>query len=134
MSNNGGLWFYNLPYTDRIKIVKLFESLPYLIQLNLKDKQIGVAHADLPSKDWKECLLLAEQNCQVDGRYPLDIITWSRNTANNIKNSFYVDHIKNIDEVYLGHTVVQTALKSKNINLIDTGAVFTNKFTMVRLQ
>ena len=134
VSNNGGAWFYELPYKDRVQIVSLFQSLPYAIQLNLENKKLGIVHADLPSDDWNEAVKLIEQNCYVDGRDPLAITTWSRATANKIQSNQFVDSIKNIDQLYLGHTVVKSPIISGNINLIDTGAVFTGNVTLIRVK
>ena len=134
VSNNGGAWFYELPYKDRVQIVTLFQSLPYAIQLNLEDKKLGIVHADLPSDDWDIAVKLIEQNCHVDGRDPLAIATWSRSTANKIKSNQYVKSIKNIDQLYLGHTVVNSPITTGNINLIDTGAVFTGNVTLIRVK
>ena len=134
VSNNGGAWFYELPYKDRVQIVSLFQSLPYAIQLNLEDKKLGIVHADLPSDDWDIAVKLIEQNCHIDGRDPLAIATWSRSTANKIKSNRYVKSITNIDQLYLGHTVVNSPITTGNINLIDTGAVFTGNVTLIRVK
>ena len=132
--NNGGALFYKLPYKDRVQIVSLFQSLPYAIQLNLEDKKLGIVHADLPSDDWDIAVKLIEQNCHIDGRDPLAIATWSRSTANRIKSNQYVKSITNIDQLYLGHTVVNSPITTGNINLIDTGAVFTGNVTLIRVK
>ena len=49
--------------------------------------------------------------------------------AQPIKSNQYVKSITNIDQLYLGHTVVNSPITTGNINLIDTGAVFTGNVT-----
>ena len=50
---NGGEWFYQLPSYQRHEIIKSFEGLPIVIELNLKNKKIGVVHADIDIHEWK---------------------------------------------------------------------------------
>ena len=49
---NGGVWFYQLPSHHKYKIIKSFEDLPLVIELQLQEKKIGVVHADIDIHEW----------------------------------------------------------------------------------
>lgn len=57
-------------------------------------------------------------------------ILWGRS---RIKNREDYGTVQNIDEIYLGHTVVETMLKLNNCFFIDTGAYQSNHLTLVKL-
>lgn len=125
---NGGAWFYALPRPIQKYIIDEFEKLPIAMEIQYKGKTYGIVHAEVPYDDWdlfKKGLLAQES---IGTRTVQDCAM--RNRATFKKD--YVD-IKNIDKVYLGHSVSKGIKYVGNCSFIDTGAVFGRYLTIVRL-
>ena len=43
-ARNGGEWFYQLSQIQRLEIIERFKQLPLVIEVQLKNKKIGVVH------------------------------------------------------------------------------------------
>ena len=124
MQNNGGRWFYELPEDIQEAVARRLNDLPILLELNYKGKKYGFVHADVPVQDW-ELLKELVQNKDVHpltGRSIIDSCLWSRD---NIRKGVPVQ-IAQVDQVFLGHTVVTEVTQLGNCTYIDTGAVFAN--------
>lgn len=131
---NGGEWFYQLPSHQRHEIIKSFEGLPIVIELNLKNKKIGVVHADIDIHEWK-----AFKQDVAKGDYAIPGITsaytnalWGRGRIK--KHSKEYDVVENIDDIYLGHTIVKEMTQIDNCYYIDVGSSFTNKLCIVKIK
>jgi serine/threonine protein phosphatase 1 len=131
---NGGEWFYQLPSYQRHEIIKSFEGLPIVIELNLKNKKIGVVHADIDIHEWK-----AFKQDVAKGDYAISGITsaytnalWGRGRIK--KHSEEYDVVEGIDAIYLGHTIVREKTQINNCFYIDVGCCFTQKLCIVKIK
>lgn len=129
MENNGGAWFYKLPIAEQAKIVEIFKQLPILLELQYKGKKYGFVHADLPYEDWELVKASVEAGDIIDERTVAYHCIWSRNLVYRRDTV----NIALVDEVYFGHTPLKVPHKNGNCNFIDTGAVFGNKLTILKL-
>ena len=51
-ARNGGAWFYRQFQKTRQRIIGRLAKLPLVIEVELKDKKIGIVHADIDIHDW----------------------------------------------------------------------------------
>ncbi len=131
---NGGEWFYALPLQKQLEISKKFMELPLVIEIELESKKIGIVHGDIDIHDWN----IFKQDIS-KGDYKIPGITssysnalWGRGRIRNYSNQY--DIVDNIDEVYLGHTIVKEHTKIDNCHYIDVGSSFTKKLCIVKIQ
>lgn len=120
MENNGGTWFYQLDDDTRAYVANRFEKLPLVIEAKYKGKKYGFVHADVAVQDWELFKEMLIHDDAVNGYTVRQRCMWSRDT---IREGVPVQ-IAQVDEVYLGHTVVEQPVKLGNMNFIDTGCVF----------
>jgi len=144
--HNGGLWVANYlgisiqklseemlldePIAERYpelnRWINAINKLPYAIEIKSPRKKIGIIHAEIPERiNWPS--LEAELNKPS----VLYSILFSRKYIHSRKRKNY--HIKGIDEVYSGHTVVETPQQVGNISYIDTGAYSNQNLTLIEL-
>lgn len=104
---NGGEWFYQLPQLKQSEIIEQFNELPLVIEVQLESKKIGIVHADIDIHDWN---LFKQDICK--GDYKISGVSsaysnalWGRGRIRN--HSELYDVVENIDEIYLGHTIVK---------------------------
>ncbi|RZG93038.1 metallophosphoesterase [Acinetobacter pittii] len=133
-ARNGGQWFYQLSLTRQSEISARFQQLPLVIEVQLKNKKIGVVHADIDIHDWD-----AFKKDILQGDYKISGITsaysnalWGRGRIR--QQSAHYDSVENIDEIYLGHTIVKEPIKVDNCYYIDVGSSFTKKLCIVKVQ
>lgn len=133
-ARNGGEWFYQLSQTQRLEIIELFKQLPLVIEVQLEHKKIGVVHADIDIHNWN-----AFKQDISQGDYKISGVTsaysnalWGRGRIRN--HSEHYDNVENIDEIYLGHTIVKEHTKIDNCHYIDVGSSFTKKLCIVKIQ
>lgn len=131
---NGGEWFYQLQSHQQFEIIKNFEGLPIVIELNLKNKKVGVVHADIDIHDWK-----AFKQDVAKGDYAIPGITsaytnglWGRGRIK--KHSEEYDVVEGIDAIYLGHTIVKEMTQIDNCYYIDVGSSFTHKLCILKIK
>ena len=133
-ARNGGEWFYQLSQTQRLEIIERFKQLPLVIEVQLEYKKIGVVHADIDIHNWN-----AFKQDISQGDYKISGVTsaysnalWGRGRIRN--HSEHYDNVENIDEIYLGHTIVKEHTKIDNCHYIDVGSSFTKKLCIVKIQ
>lgn len=129
---NGGEWFYRLDSNTQRNIVNTFELLPIALEVTFKNKKYGFVHAHVEQNDWEEF------KRDLDGigdswRSPVDMAIWCRERVYQPANETKYQVIKNIDEVYLGHTILPKPMRKHNCNFIDTGAFHTGILTILEL-
>lgn len=121
MSNNGGEWFYNLPEDIMEYIGRRLNQLPVLLEVKYKGKKFGFVHADVPVEDWellKEMVI--NDDTQLDSeRSVIDACLWSRRVV-----EMDSVNIAQVDNVFLGHTVLPEIKQVGNCTFLDTGGVF----------
>lgn len=120
MENNGGLWFYQLHEDTKAYVANRFEKLPLVIEVAYKGKLYGFVHADVAVQDWELFKEMILNDDYVEGHSVRQRCIWSRDTIRKGEPVF----VAQVDEVYLGHTVVKRPVKLGNLNFIDTGCVF----------
>lgn len=114
-ASNGGEWFIDLSFTQQNLFAEIFRQLPTYIQVG----NIGIVHAN-PPEDW----------ARLDQHREMDAI-WGRTRIS------YKDRkdIKNIDRVFLGHTILNLPVNLGNTRYIDTGGYMPGRtFTIEELR
>lgn len=124
MNNNGGQWFYNLPEDLMETIGRRLNQLPILFEVKYKGKKFGFVHADVPVEDWEYLKEMLIQNDSIGDRTVEDYCLWSRGIIDNYLNSSYEPVIAQVDNVFLGHTVLNKVTQVGNCTFLDTGGVF----------
>ena len=106
-ARNGGEWFYQLSSRKQSEISSRFQQLPLVIEVQLGHKKIGVVHADIDIHDWN-----AFKQDIMQGDYKISGVTsaysnalWGRGRIR--QHSAHYDVVENIDEIYIGHTIVK---------------------------
>ena len=124
MNNNGGSWFYELPEYLMERIGRILNQLPIILEVNYRGKKFGFVHADVPVEDWE---LLKEMLINNDSVYDRTIeyyCLWSRGIIDKYLNCGYEPNIAQVDNVFLGHTVLKKVTQVGNCTFLDTGGVF----------
>ncbi|EOC1316469.1 metallophosphoesterase [Cronobacter turicensis] len=122
---NGGHWYFGLSDVAKqeaqAQLAKARE-LPLVIELQSHDRLIVVAHADYPASRyvWEQAL---DEHA----------VVWSRTRINRVSAGEEED-IQGADAFYFGHTPLREPLSCGNLHYIDTGAVFGNPLTLIRVQ
>lgn len=131
---NGGEWFYKLLRQEQLEIINQFKDLPLVIEVQLESKKVGIVHADIDINNW-----ISFKEDIVQGDYEIPGITsaytnalWGRGRIRNHSNQY--DIVENIDEIYLGHTIVKEHTQIDNCHYIDIGSSFTKKLCIVKVQ
>ena len=111
-------------------------KLPVLLEVSYRGKKFGFVHADVPVEDWELLKELVSNNDlhPTYDRSIIDMCLWSRNVVNK-------DHVNiaQVDNVFLGHTVLPEIKQVGNCTFLDTGGVFRKhsneyKFSIVNLK
>ena len=139
MSNNGGEWFYKLPEDIMEYIGRRVNQLPILLEVKYRGKKFGFVHADVPVEDWELLKEMLEQGDSIGDRTIEDYCLWSRGIIDKYLNHGYEPTIAQVDNVFLGHTVLPKVTQVGNCTFLDTGGVFRKhsneyKFSIVNLK
>ena len=133
-ARNGGAWFYRQFQKTRQRIIDQLAKLPLVIEVELKNKKVGIVHADIDIHDWN-----AFKHDIAQGDYKISGVSsayanalWGRGRIR--QHSAHYDVVENIDEIYLGHTIVKEHTKIDNCHYIDVGSSFTKKLCIVKIQ
>jgi len=127
---NGGEWVFQ--ETNRHLLDAVYESflsLPLAIELILPNKRVGIIHAEVPYGDWerfKSCNgVELEMNAQA-------IAQWARTKYDRKIQTV----VKNIDEVYVGHTPTDslTVETLGNVHYCDLGCFFSGNLAFVEIK
>lgn len=116
---NGGVWFIESPSEIQLEIAKRFNRLPLAIELETKSGLVGLIHANVPYGDWDAF----KRNVSVPGPESLHcspFAIWDRSRFDNKDNSV----VKGIDNVVVGHNMVNKRLTLGNVHHIDTGGSY----------
>ena len=135
---NGGEWADVVSEAFLNRLADTYKNLPYAIEIETKNGNIGVLHADMPSHlSWQELTggLLASSLKPKD----LQTLLLSRDSYRSFRKACeYPGVIKEpivtgIYRIYVGHSIVNNPCLFGNIMFIDTGAYVTGKLTAVDL-
>ncbi|KGT95745.1 serine/threonine protein phosphatase [Erwinia typographi] len=122
---NGGDWFYELegvPMMEAKHALNRCRDLPLILHLQLEDRIIVIAHADYPAAHYA-------WGAEVDETQ----IVWSRSRIERLQKG-KGQTITGADAFYFGHTPLTEPLVAYNQYYIDTGAVYGNRLTLVKVQ
>ena len=123
-AQHGGEWFYELPEQVMEAVGRRLNQLPVLLEVKYKGKKFGFVHADLPVQDWELAKEMLEQGDYIGDRSFEDYLLWSRGIIDNYENFGKVVDIAQVDNVFLGHTVLKEVTQVGNCTFLDTGGVF----------
>lgn len=124
MHNNGGEWFYNLPEDLMKQVGRRLNQLPILLEIKYKGKKFGFVHADVPVEDWELLKEMLNSGDNIGDRTIEDYCLWSRSIIDKYFSCGYEPHIAQVDNVFLGHTVIPKVTQVGNCTFLDTGGVF----------
>ncbi|GAA5556045.1 serine/threonine-protein phosphatase 1 [Acinetobacter schindleri] len=133
-ARNGGEWFYLLSTEKQDKLSEIFSQLPLVIEIQLEDKKIGILHADIDIHDWNQFKTnIAKGERKIPGlTSAYTNALWGRGRIRH--HSKHYGTVKNIDEIYLGHTIVKKHTQIDNCHYIDVGSSYTQKLCIVKIK
>ena len=123
---NGGKWFFHLPYEEQEQLVLLADAkMALVIEVETDIGIIGVIHANAPD-DWQKYHRLNNDKDFFDDNLVEDTI-WGRRRIYGGQDG----RVNGIDYVIVGHTPVEDVTVLDNIVYIDTGAVYDGSLTIL---
>lgn len=123
---NGGKWFFHLPYEEQEQLVLLADAkMTLVIEVETDIGIIGVIHANAPD-DWQKYHRLNNDEDFFDDNLVEDTI-WGRRRIYGGQDG----RVNGIDYVIVGHTPVEDVTVLDNIVYIDTGAVYDGSLTIL---
>ena len=123
---NGGKWFFHLPYEEQVQLVLLADTkMTLVIEVEADIGVIGVIHANAPD-NWQKYHRLNDDEDFFDDALVEDTI-WGRRRIYGNQSG----RVKGIDYVVVGHTPVNYVIALDNIVYIDTGAVYDGSLTIL---
>lgn len=122
---NGGSWFNQLhgPVRQRVENQLLrMQDCPLIIELQLADRRIIIAHADYPADHyaWQQPVKRVA-------------VLWNRERLSRCMKGCQ-ESISGADAFYFGHTPLNVCFDCGNLHYIDTGAVFGHRLTLLQVQ
>lgn len=145
---NGGGWFWNsfLPTalhdkeTLASQLTKL-DRLPYAIEIDQEDRLVGIVHADVWASDWARFVtqISTQRNKRGICKFALTSECRAKKAMLNgaprdmSKKIEDACRIKNVDAVFVGHTITNGPYKIGNMHFIDTGAKTRDALTIIQL-
>lgn len=133
-ARNGGEWFYLLSTEKQDKLSEIFSQLPLVIEIQLEDKKIGILHADIDIHDWNQFKTnIAKGERKIPGlTSAYTNALWGRGRIRHHSKRYGT--VKNIDEIYLGHTIVKRHTQIDNCHYIDVGSSYTQQLCIVKIK
>ncbi|MFX9652157.1 metallophosphoesterase [Acinetobacter baumannii] len=128
---NGGQWFYELKEFDQHMFVAAFRKMPTVLEVHHKGKKYGFVHGNIEENDWEQFKATFSQEDNTSIRSAQQQALWGRTRVDRHNPGY--EEVKNIDYVFLGHTMVFNAFRRDNCVFIDTGAYHTGKLTIIDL-
>lgn len=119
---NGGEWFFKLTPEEQQVYVDAFNDMPFAFEIETEHGLVGIVHAEVPDNDWNSIHTKPLEEIE-------PVLTWSRRKV----RARETDMVQNISRVIVGHTVLPDPIVLGNTWYIDTGAVFYDVLTIVRL-
>ena len=123
---NGGKWFFHLPYEEQEQLVLLADAkMTLVIEVETDIGIIGVIHANAPD-DWQNYHRLNNDEDFFNDNLVEDTL-WGRARIYGGQDG----RVNGIDCVVVGHTPVEDVVVLDNIVYIDTGAVYDGSLTIL---
>jgi len=131
---HGGAWLYQLSEDQQREIVGMCLDLPVVLEVNYHDKKYGFVHADISINDWEQFKLAIHTDDYLTNSDSAQVLAlWYHGRIHQTQSDTHYQLVENVDEIYLGHTVVDQPKQYQNCFFIDTGAVFGGKLTIKEL-
>ncbi|KAF1014404.1 MAG: Serine/threonine-protein phosphatase 1 [Acinetobacter bereziniae] len=124
-AQHGGEWFYALSFEQQKQIIQKLETLPVLLEVLHQNKKYGFVHADIDVNDWD----VFKVSTRAKSR---ELALWGRGRIKN-KRFMRYSTVQGVEQVFLGHTVVDFVTKKHNCYFLDTGACFGSELTVVEI-
>lgn len=133
-ARNGGEWFYLLSTEKQDELSEIFSELPLVIEVQLENKKIGILHADIDIQDWEIFKAkIAKGERKIPGlTSAYTNALWGRGRIRH--HSHRYGTVKNIDEIYLGHSIVKRPTQIDNCHYIDIGSSYTHQLCIVKIK
>lgn len=127
---NGGGWFLALDDDRQQLIAKVFDTLPYAIEVDTPAGLVGIVHAEVAGDNWQEFVAALDADAsRTKLRNIHESALWARS-----KITYALEYrIEGVHRVYVGHTPVKAPVTLGNVVYIDTGAVFGEEMTVVEI-
>ncbi|MEB6636328.1 metallophosphoesterase [Acinetobacter baumannii] len=135
-SRHGGQWLYDLSNDKYNDALKLCLNLPIVLEITFKDKTYGFVHADININDWDEFKqrLLESSYFSNNAQSTLQSALWGRGRIRAAQNHQDLKKVSGINQIYLGHTVVDRVTQVHNCCYLDTGGVFGGELTIKEIE
>lgn len=134
----GGFWAQRTDPLILDQLADAFSQLPYMIQVETPRGNIGIVHADLPENiPWPRVFELVKSGA-ADNQLR-KTLTWSRDRFKRLQKhleypgSYQTHPIEGIEEVYVGHSIVDQITRFEGITFIDTGQFCGGKLSLINL-
>lgn len=118
--NNGGMWFYSLPYDERAEYADYFQQMPMAITLESGNGSYGIVHAECCGNDWGFFIDMLSSECDTASMTAI----WSRSRISREDRSV----VSGVSAVLVGHTVVNSPMVLGNTIYLDTEGWKGDKF------
>lgn len=127
---NGGGWFVAMTKDRQALFAEIFDTLPFVIEIDHAIGKVGVVHADVSGNDWNDfCAALEAEQSNNQFRNLSEMVLWSRSRV----QSGIGTPVNGVTRVYAGHTPLKQWSILGNFYYVDTGAVFGNELTMLEI-
>lgn len=131
---NGGGWFLALPDERQQLIARVFETLPYAIEIDTSRGRVGIVHADIGGDSWDEFVAeLTGADSNNKRKRITEICLWSRSRVQAASAGYPTIRIRDLERLIVGHTPMKVDTWLENVHYIDTGAVYGRELTIVQI-
>ncbi|UOG18336.1 metallophosphoesterase [Acinetobacter sp. PK01] len=132
---HGGAWLYQLPIDKKLECINSCLSLPIVLEVAFNGKVYGFVHADIDLNNWQDFKKSIYRNDYFtsENSSALQKALWGRGRISYAPKNKKFKNVIGIDEIYLGHTVVEEARQIHNCFYVDTGVVFGKRLTIKEL-
>lgn len=128
---NGGAWFIDKDFEERLKYASAFSKLPYAIDVQTDAGLVGIVHAECAGNSWEDfCFFLDNPPSNNYLRMLTEVALWERNRI----TSKTQDEVQGIVHLYVGHTPLKEPLTLGNVTYVDTGCFYTGNITVMQIQ
>ncbi len=124
-AQHGGKWFYQLSIEQQEQIIERLQQVPLLLEVHYQNKKYGFVHADIDVNDWEKFKGAVQSKSR-------EFALWGRGRMKNRRFLKY-STVLGIDQIFLGHTVVDCVTRKDNCYYLDTGACFGGELTIVEI-
>lgn len=132
---HGGEWLYQLPIEKKLECLNTCLSLPIVLEVAFNEKVYGFVHADIDLNNWQEFKnsIYRSDYFTSENSSALQKALWGRGRITYAPKNKKFKTVIGIDEIYLGHTVVEGIRQIHNCFYVDTGVVFGKRLTIKEL-